>query len=81
VPVRLSIYQFLLFIELLYNVLFFHKGIGLLVFPVIISDFILLHLTKKRKLYRELKIYDYKKMREQNDQSNDTSLNDDCVRI
>jgi hypothetical protein len=41
----------------------------------------MLHFTKKRKLYRELKIYDYKKMREQDNKSNDATTNDDCVRI
>ena len=41
----------------------------------------MLHFTKKRSLYRELKIYDYKQIREENNQSNDTTVNDDCVRI
>lgn len=43
----------------------------------------MLHFTKKRKIYRELKIYDYKKIREQNKEANETITNDtdDCVRI
>jgi hypothetical protein len=36
------------------------KGIGLLVIPSLISDLILLNLTKKKKFYKSLKEYDYK---------------------
>ena len=36
-------------------------GIGLLAIPTLLSDFILLNLTKKRKFYRNIKSYDYKK--------------------
>lgn len=35
------------------------SGIGLLAIPVIIADFLLLNLTRKRKIYQELKEYDY----------------------
>ena len=36
-------------------------GIGLLAIPTLLSDFILLNLTKKRRFYRDIKSYDYKK--------------------
>lgn len=36
------------------------SGIGLTAIPIIISDFLLLNLTKKRKFYQGLKEYDYK---------------------
>lgn len=36
------------------------SGIGLLAIPTIIADFLLLNATKKRKIYQQLKEYDYK---------------------
>lgn len=37
------------------------SGIGLCAIPVLISDFLLLNFTKKRKFYNDLKEFDYKK--------------------
>lgn len=34
-------------------------GIGLMVIPTLIADFVLLNLTKERKFYKQLKEYDY----------------------
>ena len=34
-------------------------GIGLLAIPVIIADCLLLNFTRKRKIYQDLKEYDY----------------------
>lgn len=36
------------------------SGIGLLAIPTIIADFLLLNATRKRKIYQQLKEYDYK---------------------